>query len=318
MPWLRLIRWNNLLIIFLTQWLLWAFLILPENPAVLTGFNFFLLSLSTVLIAAAGYIINDYFDIKIDGINKPGKVVLDRVIPRKQAIIAHSLLNFIAIGLAGIVAFRAHHFEWLLLQATCTLLLWFYSTDFKRQYVAGNIVVALLTAFTVLALILYEPAMRQQIGQPAFGETSLDYLDVNPAYVLLVYAFFAFMLTWIREIVKDMEDVAGDAANNCRTMPIVIGLSGAIKFTRILGTITAGLLLYCGLMLLVSGNLLLGGYVILLVVTPLAMLLIYLSKKLRPAYFHKLSSRLKLIMLSGLGTILVYHFMEWYRAWTQF
>src|ERR1017187_3266318 len=97
MPWLRLIRWKNLLIIFLTQFLAWWCVVLPATPRVLNLVNFFCLSLSTMLIAAAGYIINDYFDVKIDSINKPAKMVLETAIPRKQAIISHTALNIIAL-----------------------------------------------------------------------------------------------------------------------------------------------------------------------------------------------------------------------------
>ena len=123
MPWLRLIRWKNLLIIFLTQFLVWGCVILPENPKVLVPFNFLLITVSTMLIAAAGYIINDYFDIKIDFINHTEKLILEKVIPRKQAIISHTVLNVIALFLAAIVAMQAHHLEWLFFQATCTVLL---------------------------------------------------------------------------------------------------------------------------------------------------------------------------------------------------
>ena len=168
MPWLQLIRWQNLLIIFLTQLLAWAFVVLPCSPCILGPVNFLCIALSTLLIAAAGYIINDYFDIRIDTINRPDKVVLEKAIPRKQAIIAHTLLNVIALLLAGYVAAQAHHYEWLLLQAGCTLLLWFYSTDLKKQYLSGNIAVSLLAALTILILLGYEPALHRLFSFPDF------------------------------------------------------------------------------------------------------------------------------------------------------
>src|ERR1041384_459546 len=106
--WLRLIRWPNLLIIALTQLVAWWCVVLPlQGPHVLTLRNFSLLCISTVLLAAAGYIINDYFDISIDIINKPDKVVLERHIPRKLAVIVHPVLNIIALVLAGVVALPA-------------------------------------------------------------------------------------------------------------------------------------------------------------------------------------------------------------------
>ncbi len=144
MAWLRLIRWNNLLIILLTQLLAWVCVIMPMRhyaavPMLLNAPNFLCLSLSTILIAAAGYIINDYFDIKIDTINKPDKVILEKQIPRRMAIIAHSVLNIIALCLAAFVAAQAHHFEWLLVQVLCTLVVMvlfypFQAPVYDRQY----------------------------------------------------------------------------------------------------------------------------------------------------------------------------------------
>ncbi len=216
MAWLKLIRWSNLLIVFLTQLLVWACVILPmrqfEAVPFLLGFkNFIFLSLSTVFIAGAGYIINDYFDIKIDNINRPEKMVLEKTIPRRSAIIFHTALNVIALFFAAIVARQGGHYSWLLLQLVCTLLLWFYSTHFKRQFMVGNVIVALLTSLTILTLILYEPAMHHYLTQPAFLRLDADTVLANPVWVLLVYTYFAFVLTWMREIVKDMEDFKGDA-----------------------------------------------------------------------------------------------------------
>src|SRR4051812_7921358 len=118
---LRLIRWNNLLIVFLTQLLAWACVIYPLRHLQQTSFllsfpNFIYVSVSTVLIAAAGYIINDYFDIRIDSINRPEKMVLERAIPRRLAIIFHTVLNVAALALALIVAWQARHLSWLLVQ----------------------------------------------------------------------------------------------------------------------------------------------------------------------------------------------------------
>ena len=115
-----------------------------QEPLLLGFSNFLCLSLSTVLIAAAGYIINDYFDVKIDIINRPEKMVLEKRIPRRYGIIAHTVLNIVGLGLAAYVARQAGHYEWLILQVFCTVLLWFYSASFKRQFIIGNVVVACL------------------------------------------------------------------------------------------------------------------------------------------------------------------------------
>src|SRR6478736_1134037 len=106
MPWLRLIRWKNLLIIFLTQFLAWWFVIMPESPEILDPFNFFCIALSTVLIAAAGYIINDYFDIKIDLINRPEKVVIGKSVTRRFAILFHTILSASGVGFGFLLSWK--------------------------------------------------------------------------------------------------------------------------------------------------------------------------------------------------------------------
>ena len=295
MPWLRLIRWKNLFIIFLTQLLAWWCIILPESPQILTPVNFLCLSLSTMLIAAAGYIINDYFDIKIDSINKPEKVVLEKAIPRKQAILSHTVMNIIALALAGYVAAQAHHYEWLLLQITCTLLLWFYSTDFKRQYLTGNIVVALLTSFTIIALFIYEPVMLNEARLPLVigGPSSL------PVWILAVYAYFAFMLTWMREIVKDMQDIKGDEEEGCVTMPIKKGLEYATRFTIALSVLAITPLAIAAYTLFRYNYKLLSGYVMVLLVVPLILWSVFITRGATGDHYNNASHILKFLRLSA-------------------
>jgi 4-hydroxybenzoate polyprenyltransferase len=302
MPWLRLIRWKNLLIIFFTQLLVWWCVVLPQSPEVLGWVNFLCLSLSTVLIAAAGYIINDYFDVKIDSINKPEKMVLETIIPRKQAIISHTVLNIIALVLAGYVAAQAHHYEWLLLQVCCTLLLWFYSTHFKRQYMTGNIVVALLTSLTVLALYIYEPVMHRLSPLPmaGAGPSSL------PVWILAVYAYFAFMLTWMREIVKDMEDIKGDGVDGCVTMPVKKGLQYSMGFAIALSVLAIIPLGVAAWVLWGNGYQLLAGYVGLLLVLPLIAWSVFITRGATEEHYNNASHLLKLIMVLGVCALLIY------------
>lgn len=291
MPWLQLVRWKNLLIILFTQLLAWWCVILPGSPAVLTFVNLICLTLSTVLIAAAGYIINDYFDIKIDNINRPQKVVLEVAIPRRQAILMHAALNTVAMFLAAFVAAQARHYEWLLLQVTCSLLLWFYSTHFKRQYITGNVVVALLTALTIVVLVVYEPAMQQLSKM-----------------VLLVYAYFAFMLTWMREIVKDMEDHIGDSAEGCVTMPIRKGLRYAAWFCIALSA-SAILPLICASIALFGLRYnVLSVYIAVALIAPMLVWNIVLLQKTTSQHYHAASRALKAIMLLGVCSLLIYHF----------
>ena len=312
MYWLRLIRWQNLLIVFLTQLLAWVCVILPlqnhtEVSLLLTPPNFFLVSLSTIAIAAAGYIINDYFDIKIDIINRPDTVILEKRIPLRMAIIAHSILNIAGIIMAAIVARRAGHYSFLMLQIGCSILLWFYSTHFKRQFITGNVAVALLTSFTIIALMLYEPAMHYYVTQAPFIPSGSNSIP-NPAYVLGIYTCFAFTLTWMREIVKDMEDFKGDANEGCITMPIKWGLQRSTRFTQLLGLIAITPLLFGATKLINAQWYVLGIYTLVLLALPVAIWIFVLNAKATTQHYHTMSRWLKIIMISGIGSLILYYF----------
>lgn len=312
MPWLRLIRWKNLLIVFFTQLLVWACVLLPVRhyttiQLLLNTVNFLCIAISTVLIAAAGYIINDYFDVKIDIINRPEKMVLEKAIPRKWGIIFHTVLNVAGLILAAYVAGQAGHYEWLALQVGCTLLLWFYSASFKRQFIIGNVVVALLTALTILTLLVYAPALHSYLGRHYFLEVSGKWF-INPVWVLGVYTYFAFMLTWMREIVKDMEDFKGDAEEGCVTMPIKWGLLRSARFTQVLGILAIIPLIIGSIRLCSAHWWALGLYMTVAVVLPLAWWIATVNKAATTEHYAKASRNLKFIMLTGIGSLLIYYF----------
>ncbi|MBL7711383.1 MAG: geranylgeranylglycerol-phosphate geranylgeranyltransferase [Chitinophagaceae bacterium] len=308
MNWLRLIRWNNLFIIMLTQLLVWACVLLPlrrwsSSSFLLSPFNFGLLCLSTLLIAAAGYIINDYFDIKIDSINRPEKAILDHSINRRTGIIYHSVLNISGLLLAGIVALQAGKAHWLLVQLSCTLLLFFYSSPFKRMFVVGNVVVALLTGLTIFTLFVYEPALWQFVFRSPMLQKDGAVIP-NPIWVMGIYTCFAFILTWMREVVKDMEDHIGDAAEGCITMPIRIGLKRTARFVQFLSLFALGPLLLASVK--VSG--LLAAYTFFAITIPLALWVIYLPRQATTQHYHKMSRYLKMIMVSGIGSLIIYYY----------
>ena len=192
---LKLTRFGNLVIIGITQYFTAAFLV---HRSTLDDARLFLLSVSTVLIAAAGYIINDYYDVKIDYINKPERVVIGKNIPRRYAILFHVVLSGIGIAIGLLLSWRI-----AALNVLSAFLLWLYSNNLKRLPFIGNFSVAFLTGLSVWIV---------------------DLLYRHDSALIVIYASFAFFMTLVREIIKDMEDLKGDNTFGCRTLPIVWGL----------------------------------------------------------------------------------------------
>jgi 4-hydroxybenzoate polyprenyltransferase len=209
--------------------------LLPEafGPQMSTPL-FVLLVLSTVLIAAGGNVINDYFDTRIDRINKPGAVIVGRSVKRRVAMTGHLVLSGLGLLLGVIVAWRSGMLQWALIPAFSVGALWSYSTTYKRQLIIGNGLVATLTALVPLTVGLYELpllkrafAEQQVITLPSGEQFSMEPVLPEFWYWILGYAAFAFMSTLVRELQKDMADVKGDEAEGCRTVPIVWGMRRA-------------------------------------------------------------------------------------------
>ena len=197
----KLIRWPNLILVSLTQYIVFAFIVKNRETGatqLLPTFAFLILSFGTILVAAAGYVINDYYDIKIDLVNKPGRIVIGKIITRRQALLIHSIFNFIAIGMGLLLSWRV-----ALYFAGCAFLLWLYSNYLKRTPLIGNIIVSILTAGTIWIISLY------------YRENDR---------LIYIYSLFAFFISLLREVIKDMEDTKGDATYGCKTLPILIGV----------------------------------------------------------------------------------------------
>lgn len=195
---LKLTRFWNLFIIALAQYGTAVFLISFDK---LPDFRLLLLSLSTMIVAAGGYIINDYYDVKIDLINKPGRVVIGKDVARRYALLFHSVLSVM-----GTVMGFFLNWEIGVINFFSAFLLWWYSNELKRQPFIGNLVVALLTGLSVFLVNVLYPPYRPLIA---------------------IYSIFAFAMTLIREIVKDMENQKGDNSFGCKTLPIIWGVRKA-------------------------------------------------------------------------------------------
>jgi 4-hydroxybenzoate polyprenyltransferase len=296
----RLIRWVNLLFIVLTQCLFQYFIVVPifsHNP-VSPAFpvNFFaLLSLSSVLIAAAGYIINDYFDLNIDKINKPGKVVVERVIRRRWAIIWHWALSLAGIAVGMYVGWRMGVIWLGFANIGCVIALWFYSTTFKKRLLIGNIIISLLTAWVVM-VVGSATHFRMVAHADIFGTLFASKL----LRFTFLYAGFAFIICLIREVVKDVQDMRGDARYGCRTMPIVWGVnvSKAVAGTWI-GVLASALFIVWAY-ILQFGWWIAALWCFILIILPLLFILSKLFSAKTPDDFGKISNWVKFVMLTGI------------------
>jgi 4-hydroxybenzoate polyprenyltransferase len=267
---LRLTRFWNLLIIGLAQYFAAGFLIAYQN---VWNVRLLLLSISTVIIAAAGYIINDYYDIKIDLVNKPERVVIGKEVARRYALFFHSLLSMIGIAIGFLLNWRIGVINFF-----SAFLLWWYSNDLKRHPFIGNFVVALLTGLSIfLVNILYS------VHQP----------------LVAIYSLFAFAMTLVREIVKDMEDLKGDNTFGCKTLPIIWGIRKTKFFLYFL------LMIFFAAV--VEINLLFSQlplyYFFILLFIPLVVLLVRLVRADTKKDFYNLSQWCKMIMLLGIASM---------------
>lgn len=226
---LRLIRPVNLLIIAVTMYSIGGYLDVVysdfnDGKMLIQTFNFFLLVISTVFIAAAGNIINDYFDVRADRINRPERTIITKYIKRRWAIVFHWILNFVAFGIAIYLGLVLDTFWYVFIHLLSINFLWFYSMQLKRTLVIGNVVIALLTALVPVLVGIYYQDYFKAITLDSAHPFHLNSYALFPVYLGIGLGIFAFVLNLTREIVKDMEDVEGDLVLKARTIPIVYGL----------------------------------------------------------------------------------------------
>src|SRR5664279_6661839 len=237
---LNLIRWQNLLMVILTMVLMRYAVLAPlvskigvilikgsgeEIPMSLQfpWYDFILLVAATVFITAGGYVINDYFDIKTDLINK-GKVIVGTKIPRRKAMMWHSIFNIAGVAAGFYISYKSGYFWLGILFLVVSGLLYFYSASYKRQFLIGNIIVALLTAMVPMLVVFYEwPALYKYYIINAVSLPPMNFI----IYWIGGFSLFAFLTNLIREIIKDIEDFEGDLAYGRNTIPVVIGILSA-------------------------------------------------------------------------------------------
>jgi len=302
----KLIRFENLIMIALTQVFLRYFVLQKifgqfGYDLELRDTVFYGLVLSTVLIAAAGYIINDYFDVKTDLINHPDTVVVDKVIKRRWAIFLHITFTFIGITIGMYAALKTGYLRLAIFHFAAALLLWVYSTTLKKKLLIGNIVVSLLTASVIFIPLVYELGVFQK--QEAGFILAHKRLVFSAFKISFVFGIFAFLTSMAREIIKDMEDYKGDKATGGRTMPITWGIQISKVVAFFMLVITMLLLLFVlyntikAERIIFSTN---NWYIFLTLIVPLVILAIQTLKAKTSKQFKHASVLLKFIMLFGL------------------
>ncbi len=225
--WFKLVRWKNLLFLAAIMLLLQECVIVP----LMYGFGFapsdlfggatlVLLITSVILIAAGGYVVNDYFDIKIDAINNPDNQIVSKDIPREKAMRCYQMLTISGVVAGIIVAVLLRSWTIGLLIVFEAGLLWFYSSSYKRMLIVGNLIVAVSAALVPLIVAMSNIAFLELQYADLLYQT-----DIVPTLYrwMLGFALFAFMMTFTREIIKDLEDQVGDRELECHTIPVVLG-----------------------------------------------------------------------------------------------
>ena len=314
MKFLTLIRYKNLVIIALTMitmryCIMQPILVRLGMELQLSPALFATLVTATILVAAAGYAINDYFDTKTDMVNHPDTVIVGKSISKRTAIAIHSILNIAGVILGLAVSIRIGRPIFSLLFVLTTGILWFYSTTYKRQLLIGNIIVAILTAIVPMIPLIFEYPLFQ-----VYWESIVIYeLKLYPmVYWICGYAIFAFMLTLAREIIKDIEDFEGDSTYGRSTLPIRYGITTSRYVVVVILICTVMLMALATAKYLQSQqtfDFITLIYSIALIIIPIFALITLMLLARTKKDFHTASTICKIIMLFGILYALVNKFL---------
>lgn len=294
----KLIRYPNILLVILTQVLIKYALFETFGIAItLNDVGFLLLCLATVCIAAAGNVINDIFDVEVDRINKPNRRIIPEKISEKTAYNIYFVLTVIGVGIGFYLSNLIGHPGFSAIFIIISALLYLYATYIKQVLLLGNIIISMLVGMVIIVVGLFDllPAITPQNRQTQSVIFS----------ILLDYAFFAFFINFLREMVKDQEDVNGDYNSGRNSLPIALGRSRANKVIFVIGLMPLfGVIYYIYEYLFI--NIYAVLYALLLIVGPLLYFLVMIISAKTKTDFARLSRLLKIIMLLGLMSIGLY------------
>ena len=227
---MMLVRWQNLLMTAIVLFVMERWVATPILRAAYFGeqlpwWLLTLLIIATVLIAAGGYVINDYFDVKIDAINRPDRLIVTRSVSKQQAMRLFQVLTAAGILCGLISAWCVSSWTLGVIFVFVPGLLWFYSASYKRQLIIGNLIIALIAALSPLIIAISNVAYLRLRYADVNGIDVLSYTSLPHDIYLWIggFATFAFIGTLIREIIKDMQDQMGDRELECHSLPVVLG-----------------------------------------------------------------------------------------------
>ena len=306
----RLVRLPNLIFLAAIQILMYFAVIQPIMQ--IHGLEitqqksifFWLLVGASVLICAGGYVLNDYFDVKIDSINKPDKLLITNVISKKSAMLIYQILSGAGLVAGVALAFWLKSFTLGFIFVATVGMLWFYSATYKRQFIIGNLIIAFLAAISVLAVGILQIAVLQKNYGNLIFETEIP--PMIYAYVC-GFAAFAFFTTWLREVIKDIEDQEGDKEMECRTMPIKWGTALTKIFIYALIALIIIALLVSARLISFNGTLTFR-YILFGTIIPLLILTYLIFSAKTSSDFHQASTFAKIIMLVGVLYSVIFYY----------
>lgn len=296
---LHLIRYKNLLMVFLSMFLTKYFLIESFiSTPLLSDIDFIILTTSILLITMGGYLINDIYDIESDKINKPGKVYISTIISIKSGLFLYFLTSITGLILGFYLSINKNlnHLSGFFI--VTVILLFIYTKILKKLPLIGNIIVALLVSLPIF--LVYE-----------FDHSMISIKDIFDnlflSIIIFFYLLFAFLTTLIREIIKDLQDIKGDNKFKLKTLPIMIGNKRTVNFVVFLS-----FLLQLLLLLVLIDSFKNDYYLVLIFSITLSLLVAYLIYKLRVPFknnpYQLLSSLMKIIMLVGVLSMTIFKF----------
>ncbi len=305
---IKLFRWPNLLVIAFTQYLFRYCIVVPvlqnhEIKPFFTDLQFFLLVLATILVTAAGYAINDYFDLRIDRINKPHKIILGKELSRRKAILAHTILNIIAVIIGLYLAYLVKYFVLAGVFIVVPALLWLYSIRYKRKFLIGNVIVSFLSAIVIAIVWAFEYR-----GLLLVYENKINDAAIFINQFLRVYMLFAFLSSFIREVIKDIEDIKGDMKTGCKTIPIVSGVRNAKRLIIVMAVILIFFVGYFQIHLLKEEYDFIFAYLLFAVQIPLILFINKINIAKEKADYTLNSRFAKFIMIAGVFSMFLFYF----------